>query len=407
MTEHDPDAAPSAPGDGDAASDGGDAPIGDGAATAGDASTGDGVSAGDADERVATDGASAQTTGDGARTGDPAPDDGSETAEGAGDGTNPASPETAAATVEDAGALAESLVENIERVIVGKHHVVEHLVTAVLGRGHVLLDDVPGVGKTMLARSVARSVGGDFRRIQFTPDLLPTDVTGVNVYDEGSQSFEFRPGPIFANVVLGDEINRAPPKTQSALLEAMEEAQVTVDGETRSVPDPFVVIATQNAVERERTYELPVAEVDRFAKRLGLGYPDLAEEEEVLKRVAGGHPIESVEPVATVADLRAARATARDVTVEAPVRSYVARLAQYTRENAALGVSPRGSIALLRAAQARAIFDRRGYVVPQDVRTEAPAVLAHRVRVEPGGAVGDQDAAALVDEALTRVDPER
>jgi MoxR-like ATPase len=239
--------------------------------------------------------------------------------------------------------------------------------------------------------------------VQFTPDLLPTDVTGVNVFNEQSREFEFRRGPVFANVVLGDEINRAPPKTQSALLEAMEEEQVTTDGVTRTVPDPFVVIATQNTVERDRTYDLPLAELDRFMKQLSLGYPDDEEESEVLERVIGGHPIEAVEPVATVEDLRRARATTQQVTVEEPVRNYVTRLAGYTREHAALGVSPRGSISLLQAAQGRAVLDGREYVIPDDVKAEAPSVLAHRIRAEPGGRAGGDEGRAVVQKALGSV----
>jgi MoxR-like ATPase len=274
------------------------------------------------------------------------------------------------------------VIENVEQVIVGQHDAIEHIVTAVLGRGHVLLEDVPGVGKTMLARSVAASFDGEFKRIQFTPDLLPTDVTGVNVYNQKTQEFEFRPGPIFANVVLGDEINRAPPKTQSALLEAMEEAQVSVDGETHAVPQPFTVIATQNTVERDRTYELPMAELDRFMKKLSLGYPDVDEESEMLDRVVGHHPIEELSPVATLDDLRAAREVAADVTVSAEIREYATRLAGYTRQHAELGASPRGSLAVLRAAQARAVLEGRDYVIPDDVQTEVRVVFPHRIRTD-------------------------
>jgi MoxR-like ATPase len=309
-------------------------------------------------------------------------------------------------SVDAASDLASEVVENVETVIVGKRDAVEHIITAVLGRGHVLLEDVPGVGKTVLARAVARSFDASFQRIQFTPDLLPSDVTGVNVYNQGTREFEFQPGPIFGNVVLGDEINRAPPKTQSALLEAMEEEQVTVDGETRPLPDPFIVIATQNAVERDRTYELPIAEVDRFIKQIELGYPDPDEESEVLRRVVGEHPIEDVSPVAGVEALRGARAAAADVTVEEPIREYVTRLVTYTRDHAALGASTRGAVRLLRASQGRAILEGREYVVPDDVKIEAMPVLAHRIRSEQGGAVGGEASRRVVENALERVAPE-
>jgi MoxR-like ATPase len=303
--------------------------------------------------------------------------------------------------VEGAETLAQSIAENIEQVIVGHHTAVEHLVTALLAQGHVLLEDVPGVGKTMLARSVSRSIDGTFKRIQFTPDLLPSDVTGVNIFNQKTQEFEFRRGPVFANVVLADEINRAPPKTQSALLEAMDEEQVTVDGETHQIPTPFTVIATQNSVERDRAYELPAAEIDRFMKKLHLGYPNEEEEAEVLDRVIGGHPIESLTPVATIDEFRSAQQMVSRVQVEDAIRSYVTRLAQYTRDNSQLGVSPRGSIALLRAAQARAVLDGREYVVPDDIQKEAIETLAHRIRPTPSSGVTANE---LVTRALDIVE---
>jgi MoxR-like ATPase len=299
-------------------------------------------------------------------------------------------------SVSAAATLTDRIIENVEEVIVGQHDAVEHILVAMLARGHLLLEDVPGVGKTVLGRAVATSVDCSFKRVQFTPDLLPSDVTGVNVFNQKTREFEFRPGPVFANVVLGDEINRAPPKTQAALLEAMAEEQVTVDGETRTLPNPFTVIATQNDVEPGRTYDLPMAEIDRFMKKLRLGYPTEDEETALLQRVAGEHPIDSLEPVATLDDLRGARATVANVTLSEPVRRYVSRLAAHTRENAALGVSPRGAIALVRAAQARAVLDGRDYVIPDDVQIEAPTVWSHRIDADRAGS-------AVVEAALEAV----
>jgi MoxR-like ATPase len=295
--------------------------------------------------------------------------------------------------------LCTDIEANVARVIVGHDDAIEHVVTAVLGRGHVLLEDVPGVGKTMLARSIAKSVDCTFSRVQFTPDLLPSDVTGVNVFNQQTREFEFQPGPIFGNIVLGDEINRAPPKTQAALLEAMEEGQVTVDGRSRDLPTPFTVIATQNAVEPDQTYELPFAEVDRFMKKLHLGYPEPDEEAELLGRTVGDHPIESLEPVTDRETLVAARETVSTIRVAEPVRKYATRLAADTRENAHIGVSPRGTISLLRAAQARAAANGRDYVVPDDVRTEAPVVMSHRIETTDR----DRDGASVVADALERV----
>ena len=301
--------------------------------------------------------------------------------------------------IGEATALVDRLVENVESVIVGKSSAVEHVLVTLFARGHLLVEDVPGVGKTTLAKTVARSVDASFKRVQFTPDLLPADVTGVNVFDQQTDEFDFRPGPVFANVVLGDEINRAPPKTQSALLEAMEERQVTTDGDTRRLSDPFCVIATQNDVEPGQTYELPVAEVDRFTKKIRLGYPDVDAEATILERTVGDHPVDAVEPVATLEDVRRLTATAAAVTVREPVRRYVARLTEHTRSNASLGVSPRGSLALVRTAQVRAVLNGREYVIPDDVQTEAPTVLAHRVRTERGTADGRD----VIEDALDRV----
>ena len=299
--------------------------------------------------------------------------------------------------LDEAAELTTRIVDNVEHVIVGHRDAIEHILVTLFARGHLLLEDVPGVGKTMLARAVATSVDCSFNRVQFTPDLLPSDVTGVSVFNENTREFEFQPGPVFGNVVLGDEINRAPPKTQAALLEVMAEGQVTVDGETHPVPDPFVVIATQNDVEPGRTYELPVAEVDRFTKKIRLGYPDETEETELLGRLTGEHPIESLDPVASVADVRRARATATDVTVREPVRAYVSRLASYTREHARLGASPRGAIALIRTAQVRAVFEGRDYVIPDDIQIEAPTVWSHRIRTD------NDDGDAIVARALREV----
>lgn len=303
--------------------------------------------------------------------------------------------------VETVARLVDTVADNIERVHVGNRANIEHVLIALLGQGHILIEDVPGVGKTMLARALANSIACSFRRVQFTPDLLPSDITGVNVFNQKTQEFEFNPGPIFANVVLGDEINRAPPKTQSALLEAMEERRVTVDGETRSLPRPFTVLATQNVIEPHRTYDLPIAELDRFMKSIELGYPDEHEEVELLDRVVGAHPIEEIEPVVDSEAIRQAQEVVASVTVEEPVRTYATRLAAETRRHADLGASPRATIALVRSAQGRAALEGRDFVLPDDVQTEAMSVLAHRVR--PNLDDADRDGEDLVITALDTV----
>ncbi|MCY3749301.1 MAG: MoxR family ATPase [Chloroflexi bacterium] len=279
--------------------------------------------------------------------------------------------------------LRQTLSANVGKVILGKEAEIERILVALLCRGHVLLDDVPGTGKTMLARSIAISLGGEFRRIQFTPDLLPNDVTGVSVYNQRSGEFEFRAGPVFANVLLADEINRATPRTQSALLEAMSETQVSVDGVTRPLPSPFIVLATQNPVEFEGTFPLPEAQLDRFMMRMSLGYPTFDDERNVLDGQRHGHPIDDLRQVSDLRTLADLQRDVGDVHVDDTVIEYLLRLVRATRDRpeVALGASPRGSLALHRAAQALAAIRGRSYVLPDDVKELAPSILAHRVLV--------------------------
>ena len=280
---------------------------------------------------------------------------------------------------------AQAIVDNVARVIVGKDDVIELCLVALLCEGHILLEDVPGIGKTTLAKALARSVGCTFKRIQFTPDLLPSDVTGVLYFNQKSQEFEFRPGPVMAQIVLADEINRATPRTQSSLLEAMQERQVTVDVETLRLPRPFMVLATQNPIELEGTFPLPEAQVDRFLMRLALGYPDRAEENDILLRYERDDPLDGLTPVIEAEDLLAMQRQVRDVRVEVSVREYIVDVVRATREHAAveLGVSPRGSLALYNTAQALAALRGRDFVVPDDVKTLAPVVLTHRLIISP------------------------
>ncbi len=281
--------------------------------------------------------------------------------------------------------LATAIVDNVERVIVGKRPMVELCVVALLCDGHILLEDVPGVGKTMLARALAGSLGCVFRRIQFTPDLLPNDVTGVSVYNQRTQEFEFRPGPAFANVLLADEINRATPRTQSSLLECMGERQISVDGVTRPLPRPFLVLATQNPVEFEGTFPLPEAQLDRFFLRLTLGYPEYDDERKVVANLRHGHPIDRLEQVADASELIAVQAGVADVHVDDSLTDYVLRIVRETRRHpdVALGASPRGTLALFKAAQALAALRGRDFVLPDDVKYLAPFAVAHRLIVRP------------------------
>ena len=299
----------------------------------------------------------------------------------------------------------EKVIANVERVIVGKHHEVRLTLVALLCQGHLLIEDVPGTGKTVLAKAIARSLGCSFRRIQFTPDLLPSDVTGLSIYNQKTQEFEFKPGPIMAQIVLADEINRATPKTQSALLECMEEHQATVDGTTYQMPEPFLVIATQNPIEYEGTFALPEAQLDRFMLRLRLGYPQPLDEILILDEQKRTHPLESITVVATLEELRELQAGVREIYVDPVVSDYIVRLVNATRDHpdVYLGASPRGSLALYRAGQALAALSGRDYVIPDDVKALAEPALAHRLIVKTAATIRDVDPATVVRELLESV----
>jgi MoxR-like ATPase len=299
----------------------------------------------------------------------------------------------------------DRVIANVERVIVGKHHEVRLALVALLCRGHLLIEDVPGTGKTVLAKAISRSLGCSFRRIQFTPDLLPSDVTGLSIYNQKTHEFEFRPGPIMAQVVLADEINRATPKTQSSLLECMEERQATIDGVTYTMPDPFLVIATQNPIEYEGTFALPEAQLDRFMLRLKLGYPQPIEEIVILDEQKRSHPLEEIEEVCGVDELRELQAAVREIYVDSSVSDYIVRVVNATRTHpdVYLGASPRGSLALYRAGQALAALMGRDYVIPDDVKLLAEPALAHRLIIKTSSSIHDVQPAAVVRELLETV----
>ncbi|KPQ40330.1 MAG: MoxR-like ATPase [Phormidium sp. OSCR] len=292
----------------------------------------------------------------------------------------------------------QRLRDNLSKTLVGKDEAVRLVIVALLAGGHALLEDVPGVGKTLLAKSLAQSIGGKFQRIQCTPDLLPTDITGTNIWNPQSGSFEFLPGPVFANVLLADEINRATPRTQSALLEVMEEKQVTVDGQSRRVPQPFFTIATQNPIEYQGTFPLPEAQMDRFMLSLSLGYPSEAEELQMLQGLASRIPVDQLQPCLSLEELHHLSQQVATVTVEAPLQQYMVNLVRSTRvdDDVTLGVSPRGAVALQRASQAYGFLEGRTYTSPDDVKFMAPYVLTHRL-IPAGGRKGEAIIARLLE----------
>lgn len=299
----------------------------------------------------------------------------------------------------------DRIIENISRVIVGKNQPIELLLVGLLADGHVLLEDVPGVAKTLLAKSLARSIGGMFGRVQFTPDLLPADITGFSVYDQKTGQFSFRPGPVICNVLLADEINRTIPRTQSCLLECMQECQVTVDGSTHTLPVPFFVMATQNPIEMEATFPLPEAQLDRFLLKTRIGYPDRDEEIHIMERFQESDPFESLQPVATPEEITGLQQARRKIRVSLPIREYIADIVRATRENAAIqyGASPRASLALMRAGQALALLRGRRYVLPDDIKYLAHPVLAHRLVLTEEARLKEEPADRLVHELVQRI----
>jgi MoxR-like ATPase len=304
--------------------------------------------------------------------------------------------------------FAGRVISNIETVIVGKQTQIEWLLVAMLCQGHVLIEDVPGTGKTMLARAAAASMGISFKRLQCTPDLLPNDITGVSVFNQQNSSFDFRPGPVFVNILLADEINRATPRTQAALLEAMQEQQVTVDGVTRGLPAPFLVLATQNPIEYEGTFPLPEAQLDRFLIRLSLGYPEMEDEGRILRNLKKRHPIETVQQVVDGNELLALHEVVTDVHVDESLERYILNIVRATRTHpdVALGASPRGSLALYKTAQALAALRGREYVIPDDVKALAVLALAHRLLIRPESQLRGRTAQAILAEIMERTELE-
>jgi MoxR-like ATPase len=306
--------------------------------------------------------------------------------------------------MEEVQKFVSPLIENVERVIVGKRPTIEFIMVALLCEGHVLIEDVPGSGKTMLARSIATSLGIRFKRIQCTPDLLPNDVTGVSIFNQKDGEFEFKPGPIFVNILLTDEINRATPRTQAALLEAMQEQQVTADGVTRDLPRPFLVLATQNPIEYEGTFPLPEAQLDRFLMRLSLGYPSRLEERQILTNLWREHPINKIGKVVDGNELLSLQKRIWDVNVDSTLQDYIVTLVESTRNHPdlSLGVSPRGSLALFKAAQAFAAIRGRDYVIPEDIKTLAPLTLAHRLIPRPEAELRGRTARLILEDVLEK-----
>jgi len=310
------------------------------------------------------------------------------------------------AYMPDLHEIPHKLIDNISKVIVGKREVIEFVVVSIMANGHVLLEDVPGLGKTMLSRSLSRSIDSDFKRIQFTPDLLPSDVTGVSIYNQKTGEFEFKKGPIFANIVLGDEINRTTPRTQSALLEAMQEFKITVDGVLRKLPEPFFVIATQNPIEFHGTYPLPESQVDRFLMQLAVGYPSNQEEVKVLTRNVKESPLDTLKSVVSVQDIIDLQKAVMSLHIEPRITEYIVKIISTTRElpgDIKLGASPRASLALMRTARALAFLDKRDYVIPDDVKKLALPVLRHRIILQPRSIVRGLTAKDIVSHILKKV----